>query len=179
MRIKNYIPTYVYPSIYDIDYKSLKQMGKKLCVFDVDNTLVPYEVKQMTPALMSFLDTLKADGWDLMILSNNTAHRVSHFLNGYPMAFISRSLKPLTVGMRRLLKQLPYSKDEIIMIGDQMKTDISCAHKMGIDSILVKSLNRNGEHWYTKILRANENKIIKGIQEIDKSKGDAMNELYR
>lgn len=47
------------------------------------------------------------------------------------------------------------------MIGDQLLTDIVCANKIGVTNILVKSISRKTERWYTRINRLREEKVLK------------------
>lgn len=37
-----YLPTFVYLTIYDIDFGKLYAEGKKIIITDLDNTLLPY-----------------------------------------------------------------------------------------------------------------------------------------
>ncbi|MFR7880209.1 MAG: HAD hydrolase-like protein [Christensenellales bacterium] len=62
------------------------------------------------------------------------------------------------------------NKDEIVMIGDQLLTDIVCANKIGVTNILVKSISRKTERWYTRINRLREEKVLKKIERIDGKK---------
>ena len=43
-----YVPDLYKKSIYDINYKKLKQSGIKCLLFDLDNTLIPYNEKLPT-----------------------------------------------------------------------------------------------------------------------------------
>ena len=45
-----------------------------------------------------------------------------------------------TFGIDRALKRFHYEKNEVVMVGDQLMTDIRAAHRAGIRSILVKPL---------------------------------------
>ena len=38
------------------------------------------------------------------------------------------------------MKEFHYEKNEVVMVGDQLMTDIRAAHRAGIRSILVKTL---------------------------------------
>ena len=42
--MQNFIPDMYQKSIYDIDYKKLKEKGIKCLLFDLDNTLVPVNI---------------------------------------------------------------------------------------------------------------------------------------
>mgnify|MGYP000121594272 FL=1 len=61
-----------------------------------------------------------------------------------------------------------------ILIGDQLLTDIKCANKLGLDSVLVKSISRKSEKWYTRINRLREKRVINNIAKVDKEKAIAI-----
>ena len=68
----SYIPVWsIVPDIYQknietINYKKLKDRGIKCLLFDLDNTLVPYHVKQPTKKLRDFFKTLKKQGFKII-----------------------------------------------------------------------------------------------------------------
>ena len=41
--MNHHIPTYLAQSVYDIDYNKLYANGKRVILFDLDNTLAPYD----------------------------------------------------------------------------------------------------------------------------------------
>ena len=46
-----YVPDVYKKSIYDINYNLLKEKGIKCLLFDLDNTLVPYNIKEVNDKL--------------------------------------------------------------------------------------------------------------------------------
>ena len=42
--IKKFIPNYIYETVYDIDFNKIYDSGKRFILFDLDNTLLPYDV---------------------------------------------------------------------------------------------------------------------------------------
>ena len=65
------------------------------------------------------------------------------------------------------LKKNNINKQEMIMIGDQLLTDIACANKLKVDCVLVHSISRKTEKWYTKINRKREKIKLRRIERKD------------
>ena len=52
------------------------------------------------------------------------------------------AMKPFTRGLRKVQKKYGFQKSEMIMIGDQLVTDIKSGVKFGIKTILVDPLGK-------------------------------------
>ncbi len=61
-------------------------------------------------------------------------------------------MKPLARGINIAKKQLDLADDEIVMVGDQIMTDIRGANRAGIRSILVKPIIAT-DSWKTQFNR--------------------------
>ena len=55
------------------------------------------------------------------------------------------------------------NRDEVVMVGDQLMTDIRASHRAGIRSILVKPLVQS-DAWVTKFNRWRERRMWKKIE---------------
>jgi len=132
------LPTWYANSIYEINIETLKSEGIKNLFFDLDNTLVPFYFKVPDEKVINFVADLKKQGFNVIVTSNNTKKRVSTFAEPLNTNYINGAGKP---GIRKLKKYLAennFSLDETVLIGDQLLTDIICAKRLGIRSILLK-----------------------------------------
>ena len=66
-------------------------------------------------------------------------------------------MKPFSRGLRIALKRYGLSRDEVVLVGDQLMTDVASANNFGIRCILVKPLVES-DAWNTKI-----NRFLEGI----------------
>lgn len=178
MKTTRYIPTYIYPCVTEIDYARLKAAGITLLLFDVDNTLAPYHVKSASKEVKELFARLRGMGFTLMICTNNTRARALRFLDGEECAIVALALKPWTLGIRRALKSARCAREAAALIGDQLKTDVACANRAGIASVLVASLDRSNEPFYTRLNRSNEARIIARMKELDPKKAEAIEALH-
>ena len=138
--LKRFIPFAHAESIYKIDLSFYKKLGIKYVFVDLDNTLDSY--KQATP--LEPAKKLKADleneGIELIIVSNNRGKRVQKYSHDLGVKYWSTLGKPFAFRITKIMKKLGINKDEVIMVGDQIVTDISCANGAKIKSILTEKL---------------------------------------
>ncbi len=166
--LQSYIPLACYNDVFAIPFSELKLKGYRIILLDLDNTLLPYDQSEPTPALLEWFKQLKKD-FDVVLMSNNHQDRVRFFAQAVDCPFVSSAKKPLKYGYRKALRQVA-SQGLPIAIGDQLMTDVLGASRMNIPSILVKPIKKRSEKWFTKINRFLErrvtNKIMKTHPEI-------------
>ena len=73
--------------------------------------------------------------------------------------YVARAMKPLALGINNAKKKLNLSDDELVMVGDQIMTDVRGANRAGIRSILVKPII-DTDSWKTRFNRFWERKIM-------------------
>lgn len=152
-------PTMYKKNIFDINYQKLKEMGIKCLIFDLDNTLGLLEHKTCPRNTKKLLKSLQ-DDFLILISSNNTRDRIQPYLKELGIGGVSFSLKPSTRGLRRIKKDYNLKKKEMVMIGDQIVTDILSGNRFKIMTILVDPLGEK-DLKITGLNRAIEAKIVK------------------
>jgi len=176
----NYMPTYVYYSIYDIDFTKLYASGKRIIIADLDNTLLPYNVDKATPKLTKWIEDLHSFGFKLYIATNNSKKRIEKLSTSLKIdGCLVKANKPNPQKLCLFLGELKVKKEEVCFLGDQLVTDILCANRANITSILVKTIDLKVQKWYTKINRLREKGIIKKIKKIDLDKGLLIESFYK
>ena len=138
--LKRFIPFAHAESIYKIDLSFYKKLGIKYVFVDLDNTLDSY--KQATPLepAKDLKKKLEENGIELIIVSNNRGKRVQKYSSELGVKYWSTLGKPFAIRITKIMKRLGIAKDEVIMIGDQIVTDISCANRAKIKSVLTEKL---------------------------------------
>ena len=66
----------------------------------------------------------------------------------------------------------------IIALGDQLVTDILGFNRLGLYSVLVKTIDKKTQKWYTKINRLREKKILKNIKKTNSEIYRKIEEIY-
>lgn len=162
--MKNYLPTYVYESIYNIDFNALYANGKRVILFDLDNTIATYSELEPTNKHIEFRNMLYSIGFNVYIVSNNKGTRISKFTEKFIIdGFLLKACKPFPNKTLEFLEKHNIKKEEVIFVGDQILTDILCANRVGIESILVKTIDKSSQKWYTNINRLREKYIVKKL----------------
>lgn len=157
------IPHAYAASIFDIDYPELKKQGIRALFFDLDNTIIAYDEIELDEKHHALIESLKQDFY-VVVLSNTHYKRVSLALNNVDVPFIWHATKPLKRGFKKASRWVHVQPKEIVMIGDQLMTDILGANRFGATTILVRSVKRKSDRWMTKINRQLEVSVLKKIE---------------
>lgn len=164
VKIENYMPDFAVEAVYDVTVESLKKHGFKGVLVDLDNTLIAWNNPDGTPEMRQWLHDLQDAGIRVIVVSNNTPKRVKRAVERFGIDYVAWSLKPFTFGINRALNLFCYDRSEVVMIGDQLMTDIRAAHRAGIRSVLVKPLVEH-DSINTQINRARERRVMRKIIE--------------
>ncbi len=162
MNITKFAPSIYKKSIFDINYKLLKEKGIKCLIFDFDNTISSVYKKDTPIKNLKLLETLKKD-FRIIIVSNNFKRKIKPICDKINIDFISFALKPLSCSFKRVLKKYNLSKNEICIIGDQLMSDILGGNLFGSMTILIDPLSAK-DLKVTKLNRFIENKIINKLE---------------
>jgi len=158
--LKNLYPDNYYESIFDIDIEDLKSLEIKGIVVDIDNTIVPWNDKELSEEVFNWFKKLIKEGFKLCLISNGMSKRVKYFSNQLDIPAIGKAVKPRKKAFKKALNILDVQKDKIAVIGDQIFTDVLGGNRMGFTTILVDPLNKQ-EFITTKIMRFLEKLVIK------------------
>ncbi|HEP1831097.1 TPA: YqeG family HAD IIIA-type phosphatase [Streptococcus suis] len=162
MSLENYMPDFALEKVYDVTVESLKKHGIKVVFVDLDNTLIAWNNPDGTPEMRQWLHDLQDAGIPVVVVSNNKYERVKRAVEKFGIEFEAFALKPFTFGINRALKRFDVQPYEVIMIGDQLMTDIRAAKRAGLKSVLVKPLLKT-DSINTQINRWRERRTMKKI----------------
>lgn len=155
-----FFPTEYIDCMEDYDFNKAYQSGKRLILFDIDNTMVPHDAPADDKAIR-FISKLKSMGFDLCCISNNTPERVKPFALITGISYIFRAKKPGSQSFYKAMQDAGFTGKQTIVFGDQIFTDIIGANKAHIDSVLVKPVDRTSEPMSVSWKRFPEWPIIK------------------
>lgn len=145
------------------DFEAAYNRGKRLIIFDVDNTIVPHGAPADDNAREVF-GRLKGLGFKLCAISNNGKERVKSFAeDSGGIGYIYKAGKPAAKGYIKALEAAGARKDEALFFGDQIFTDILGAKRAGIESVLVKPVDKSTDEIQIVLKRILEKPIIKAF----------------
>ena len=125
-------------SVYNIDLMKLKKVKKvKGIIVDLDNTLVAWGEKEVSPRIIDWVKEAKKIGLKICIVSNTNSKRVAEFSKIFNIPYHSKYFKPFSIAFNNGLKILDTKKTETVVIGDQIFTDIWGGNRLKLLTILV------------------------------------------
>ncbi|MCL1989580.1 MAG: YqeG family HAD IIIA-type phosphatase [Defluviitaleaceae bacterium] len=149
-------------NILEIDLDKLYEMGKRLILTDLDNTLVGSDVAVPTADVLAWLKKAKEIGFVVKIASNNNAARVRVFAEQLEIDAYGFVYKPLAFKVRRYMKG--YKRNEVVFIGDQLLTDVAVAKRLRLYMILVRPVKLSADEDITKFNRKIERFVVKRLK---------------
>lgn len=155
-----FIPSEFVRSVFHITPEFLKDKGIKGIITDLDNTLVEWDRPDATPKLIEWFKGMKEAGIQVTIVSNNNEMRVQSFADPLGIPFIFKARKPLGKAFRQALQIMSVKKAEVVVIGDQLLTDVFGGNRQKIHTILVIPVAKS-DGFVTKFNRMVERKIFR------------------
>lgn len=136
------LPDYYYDSVFMIPYSELWQQNIRALIFDVDNTLAPYDMARPPAKVVALMRRLTKMGFSVCLLTNNTGKRMRLFNEYMQLTAIHGALKPLTRGVNRAIREMGVERSQTAIIGDQLYSDVWAGKNAGITTILVKPVSK-------------------------------------
>ena len=168
-----FVPDLIIDSVLKIDQKLLQKHKLKALLLDVDNTLTSHGNPEPYDGIIEWIAQMKKLGIMLVIISNNSHTRVKPFAESLGIDFISRGMKPLTIGYTKAMRQLGIKSNETAIVGDQIYTDILGGNIKGMMTILVEPFELE-DTFFFKLKRLLERRHIrryyKKLEKCSKSK---------
>ncbi|MCR5333048.1 MAG: YqeG family HAD IIIA-type phosphatase [Bacilli bacterium] len=137
---KIYIPYAHAKSVYDIDVSFFLKEKVNTIFLDLDNTLDSYRQKTPTQKAVELKENLEKAGIQIYILSNNTGKRVKEYAEALGVKYVNSIGKPFASGIKRLLKNDNLKPENVMMIGDQLITDVAAANRAHLRIIYTEKL---------------------------------------
>lgn len=165
--IKKFIPNSYYKSIFDIPYAKLYEDGYRLILTDLDNTLISYRETLPNDRIKKLKEEIEALGFEFILVSNSKKARVDNFAKDFNIPYVKFATKPLKRGIKKAIKKVAknrYDKNQIIIMGDQLITDILGGNRCGITTFLIEPIERESEAKVTKRNRKIERFFLKKIK---------------
>lgn len=146
-------------NIFQITPESLKEKGIKGIITDLDNTLVEWDRPNATPKLQEWFEAMQKENIKITIVSNNNRERVQSFSDPLNIPFIFQARKPLGKAFRKAINDMGLMKEETVVIGDQLLTDVLGGNRGGFHTILVVPV-ASTDGFFTKFNRLVERRIL-------------------
>jgi len=137
-------------SVSDIDFEKLLKIGKRVFLFDFDNTIGVWKSQVIPKSILNIFEYLKSNGAEVFIITNGK-RRDMH--GKTDVCIIWRSLKPLTFKVKKNIGNHLKDRSKVVVIGDQIFTDILFGKLLKAYTIKVEPIDTSKEFISTKFLR--------------------------
>ncbi len=160
--MEKYVPDIYVKSIYYINYENLKEKGIKCILFDLDNTVAPISLKRPNKKIKDLFAKLKNMGFKVIIFSNSGKIRLKPFKDELEVDCAFNCKKPMRKKFDLIMKEFRFQESEMVIVGDNIVTDVLGGNKVGITTILVNPISKK-ERIIAKISRRYEKYISKKL----------------
>jgi HAD superfamily phosphatase (TIGR01668 family) len=106
---------------------------------------------------------MKEHGIQVTVVSNNNEQRVKDFADPLGIPFIHSARKPLVRAFKRALTKMNLRAEEVVVIGDQLLTDVLGGNRVGLHTILVVPVART-DGFMTRFNRKIERRIMRNMK---------------
>lgn len=130
-------PTVSVNRVTDITAELIRAMKADTILLDVDNTLATHGSQEPFAGSIEWTHSMRKAGLKIIIVSNNYPDRVAPFAEKYDLPFLCRAYKPLPSGYYRAAGMVGAKRRQVVVVGDQIFTDIIGANFSGMKSILL------------------------------------------
>ena len=163
--MKIFLPEYFFDKIWDSPVSFFLDNNIKCLLLDIDNTLTSHDNPEVYPNVIPWLNSVKDAGILTFVISNNSEIRVSPFAKKLGINFVSNAKKPLANGVKKAVKLTNIDKGNMLLIGDQVFTDVLCGKISGVKTILVNPIELEKTKFFI-FKRKLENIVLKGKREV-------------
>lgn len=157
--IKKILPNRHVKDVFEITPEELKAQGIKGIITDLDNTLVAWDVADATDQVIEWFKMMADNNIKVTIISNNNQDRVRVFSEPLNTPFIYSARKPLGKAFKKATKQMGLKREEIVVMGDQLFTDVLGGNIGGFYTVLVVPVAKT-DGKFTKINRMMEKRLL-------------------
>lgn len=144
-----------YSGLAGIPWDLYAAAGIRLALIDIDNTLAVHGLADSPEFARVQIGRIRAAGLEPVLLSNALADRAQSFADSFGMDVIGQANKPSTSGIDRARDRYGMEKHQVVMVGDQLFTDVMAGCRAGVWTVWVDPIDTN-EPWWIRLKRLGE-----------------------
>jgi uncharacterized protein len=136
-------PKEIHASVADINLHALYNKGIRTLFLDVDNTLMRYDERVLSPHYYHWVVKAKSAGFSIFLLSNNLSYRrILRVCEQTETQGVHFACKPFTPAIKDLARRHGVSFKTSAVIGDQVLKDVIVGNWVRAYSILVDPIDK-------------------------------------
>lgn len=157
--LHKFTPDRMERAVTDYTAEFFTKRGIDRVIFDLDNTIAPYDKPLPDERAKAYIASLQAAGIEVMLVSNNEEERVRVFNESLGLFAVHKAGKPRTDGINKCLAQSK-NRGKAAFVGDQIFTDCLAARRAGLPCFLVEPIQPK-ETLFFKLKRIGEKPFIR------------------
>ncbi|MBE3583770.1 MAG: YqeG family HAD IIIA-type phosphatase [Limnochordaceae bacterium] len=142
-----------------IDLGRFWKQGYRGILLDIDNTLSPWLARNPDPAAVKWVRQAQASGFRVCLVSNARWRRIRHYAQVLGVEMVHAGRKPGKRPFLAAAERLGLPVHQLIVVGDQLLTDVWGAKRVGMAAVLVDPISP-GEFVGTRFARLAERFIL-------------------
>tara|TARA_Y100001968_G_scaffold220198_1_gene203020 strand:+ start:279 stop:731 length:453 start_codon:yes stop_codon:yes gene_type:complete len=135
----------------------------KALILDVDGTLTSGKKPTISNDIKNWIYNSKKYFYTHLFSNNPSKNRIKQIAEELDLKFTSSGGKPRKRKLKKVLDNIPFSSNEIAIIGDRVFTDILVGNRLGLYTILVDSVDSYGKRIEGNKLQTIERYLAKFI----------------
>jgi len=145
-------PEKIYASLDEMPWDRLSEEGIKTALIDFDNTLGPDHATEPEEFSYKCIEKIKKQGIRCCLVSNAKSDRSAKIAEMLGISCVTFAKKPTTSGVLKAISLMESAKEECVMVGDQIFTDVIAGNMSGVRTFMVERLHKK-ESWYISVKR--------------------------
>ena len=154
------MPDIILPTYREVTPQLCRELGIRAILSDIDNTLAPYEQAEPDEDIRAWLESLRAEGISVALISNNHADRVELFNAELGLIAYSDAGKPFGKILRRAMAEMGSDVTNTAMLGDQLLTDALAGNLLRLKVLIVPPI-RDKRTAFVRFKRLLERPVIR------------------
>lgn len=155
----NLHPTARYDRLSHIPISFLEEQQIKLVLLDMDNTLAPWHSDLVQEDFIKWTDAVRQRGIDVALLTNSKGANADSVGKKANISVHKGANKPFKKETLKVIKAYNVNCENVLMVGDQLFTDIQLANSIKAKSVLTVPLEKR-EWWCTKVFNRSREKLV-------------------
>lgn len=139
-------PSFRLNTVLDLTVERLRLLEVELLLLDVDCTLKNFKRQTVLPEIACWIQEIQAAGIQVCLLSNGREKRIAPLAKQLNLPYEAMACKPTRKGIRNVLKRFNnVERSKILMVGDQIFSDILMGNRAAIRTVLVDPIQPEEE----------------------------------
>lgn len=131
------LPDEMYQGFGDVTPEHLLNLGIKYIFSDIDNTLATYDDPTPPENVIAWCRRMNDAGIKIAFVSNNNRERVELFNRDFGYVAYAKAGKPFVRKLKRAMADLGATRENSVLLGDQLLTDAAAGKRAGLYVIIV------------------------------------------